>query len=214
MKLFVTNTIGPLGHDIVIAANKRGHSVIPSDATIAMFSKMKTDNPAFHLLDITKKNEVLKTMRLYKPDAIIHCPSSTVEKSWEDESAIEIDELNQRGTINIALAAKCIDAKMVYISMGSMLNENRKHHWPPNLQWQLLKTNAWEVNEVERGIISLLTKSVIVRIDSALGLDENGVMRNGPGTGEIEDYVLGFCDCSDKPKDNNKTLSSLIVEII
>ena len=68
MKLFITGTAGQLGHDCTIEAVKRGHTVFPSDVTIAKFSEFGTHWSAFHQLVITKRDDVLKTMEAYRPD--------------------------------------------------------------------------------------------------------------------------------------------------
>ncbi len=66
-------------------------------------------------LDVTDLNETLKAVKSHKPEAIIHLAAETdVEKCERDPKHAYL--INSIGTYNVAIAAKEIGAKLVYVS--------------------------------------------------------------------------------------------------
>lgn len=67
-------------------------------------------------LDITDEKGTMEYISELKPDVIFHCAAYTAVDKAEDEGK-ELDEkINVDGTRNVALAAKAVNAKLVYIS--------------------------------------------------------------------------------------------------
>jgi dTDP-4-dehydrorhamnose reductase len=83
---------------------------------------IKTDHRS---LDITDLGEVLKVCGFYKPDIILHLAAETdvdrCERDPEDAYAV-----NSLGTYNMAVAAKNLGAKLVYISTAGVFDGKKK----------------------------------------------------------------------------------------
>ncbi|MDP4086257.1 MAG: dTDP-4-dehydrorhamnose reductase [Bacillota bacterium] len=100
MKILVTGYTGQLGYDVVKEGKKRGlemHGVGSSD------------------LDISKEENVKKFVNHLNPDAIIHCAAYTAVDKAEDDKDL-CRSVNVNGTHYLAIAAKEINAKFMYIS--------------------------------------------------------------------------------------------------
>ncbi len=66
-------------------------------------------------LDITDLNETVKVIKSHKPEAIIHLAAETdMERCERDPKHAYL--INSIGTYNVAIAAKEIGAKLVYVS--------------------------------------------------------------------------------------------------
>ncbi|HSX58182.1 MAG TPA: dTDP-4-dehydrorhamnose reductase [Candidatus Saccharimonadales bacterium] len=108
MKVLITGASGQLGQELVDA-----------------FSSWETIPTNFHNLDITDKTAVSQNFESSLPSWIIHCAAWTdVEGCAKDpEKAMKI---NAEGTRNLALAAKKINAKLVYISTNEVFDGKKK----------------------------------------------------------------------------------------
>lgn len=103
MKYLVTGYKGQLGYDIVRELKKRGVSdkdIYPMD---------------INELDITDRESVMSAVCEIKPDVIFHSAAWTNVDGAEDNYEA-CEKVNYMGTKNMVDAAKCIDAKIVYIS--------------------------------------------------------------------------------------------------
>lgn len=67
-------------------------------------------------LDVTNQKEVLEYVTKLQPSVIYHCAAYTAVDKAEDEGKEMNYLVNVEGTRNIALAAKAVDATLVYIS--------------------------------------------------------------------------------------------------
>ena len=101
MKFFVTGSGGQLGYDVVRELKSRGYNDIAS--------------PRSSELDLTDRDAVIKYIKDYKPDVIIHSAAYTkVDQAEEDEAnALNV---NAYATSYISQAAKEVDARLIYIS--------------------------------------------------------------------------------------------------
>jgi dTDP-4-dehydrorhamnose reductase len=83
---------------------------------------IKTDHRS---LNITDLGEVLKICEFHKPDVILHLAAETdvdrCERDPEDAYAV-----NSIGTYNMAVAAKNLGAKMVYVSTAGVFDGEKK----------------------------------------------------------------------------------------
>ncbi|MGX7174303.1 dTDP-4-dehydrorhamnose reductase [Enterococcus ratti] len=77
-------------------------------------------------LDITDADKTMEYITQLKPDLIFHCAAYTAVDKAEEE-AKELDEkINVDGTKNVALAAKAVNAKLVYVSTDYVFDGKSK----------------------------------------------------------------------------------------
>ncbi|MFA6339070.1 MAG: sugar nucleotide-binding protein [Candidatus Paceibacterota bacterium] len=82
-------------------------------------------------LDIVNLNDVLSMIKKYKPQVIIHLAAETdLEKCESDPSHAYM--VNTVGTYNLCLAAKEVDAKLVYISTAGIFDGEKKTPYKEN----------------------------------------------------------------------------------
>ena len=162
-RYLVTGYKGQLGYDVVRELNKRGiHNVLAFDI----------DD-----MDITNREEVMNTIKKYKPDCVIHCAAYTdVDKAEENEYLAK--KINVFGTDNIADACKEVDAKMVYISTNYVFDgtiDKKDVYYPGD------KTNPLSVyGETKRdGEIAALEnpKTFVVRTSWLFGINGNNFVK-------------------------------------
>ncbi|WP_165003196.1 MULTISPECIES: dTDP-4-dehydrorhamnose reductase [unclassified Enterococcus] len=78
-------------------------------------------------LDITDADKTMAYITELKPDVIFHCAAYTAVDKAEEEGK-ELDEkINIDGTRNVALAAKAVNAKLVYISTDYVFDGKKKN---------------------------------------------------------------------------------------
>lgn len=89
---------------------------------------IKTDRRS---LDITDLKEVLSVVNKYKPNIILHLAAETdVDRCERDPQYAYF--INSIGTYNIALAAKQVGAKLVYISTNAVFDGKKKTPYQEN----------------------------------------------------------------------------------
>jgi len=76
-------------------------------------------------LDVTDFNETLAVIKGYNPKVIIHLASETDTDRCERDSQLAY-MVNTVGTYNVALAAKEVGAKMIYISTSAVFDGAKK----------------------------------------------------------------------------------------
>lgn len=176
MKFLVTGVGGQLGHDVMNELAKRGHEGIGSDLA-ASYCGIADDSAVTKMpyiaMDITDEESVQKIINGIKPDAIIHCAAWTAVDLAEDEDKIDkVRAINAGGTRNIALAAKEIDAKMLYLSTDYVFDGKGYKPWrPDDKNYQPLNVYGKTKLEGELAVAELLQKYFIVRIAWVFGLN-------------------------------------------
>ena len=100
MKVFVTGVTGQLGYDVARELEKR---------------HIEYKGTGSRDMDISDTAAVERVITEYHPDAVIHCAAYTAVDKAEDEYGRAMD-VNAKGTLALAKAAKKIDAKFLYIS--------------------------------------------------------------------------------------------------
>ena len=78
--------------------------------------KMEYVGTTTEILDVTNQEQVLSFIQELQPTVIYHCAAYTAVDKAEDEGKEMNYLVNVEGTRNIALAAKAVDATLVYIS--------------------------------------------------------------------------------------------------
>lgn len=109
--ILITGGNGQLGTELRLLLEEQGVAdVIATDS---------------HDLDVTEEKEVMAFVQEKQPSVIYHCAAYTaVDKAEEDR---KLDEaVNVIGTRNIALAAKAVDAILVYISTDYVFDGKKK----------------------------------------------------------------------------------------
>ena len=168
MKVFVTGVAGQLGYDVVNELCSRGHEVIASDV-IGEWN----GNVPYVSLDITDAQAVERVILDAAPDVIVHCAAWTAVDAAEDESNQgKVKAINVDGTQNMANAAKCVNAKMVYISTDYVFDGQGTEPWLPDCK-EYAPLNVYGQTKLggEQTVANTLEKYFIVRIAWVFGLN-------------------------------------------
>lgn len=162
MKVLVTGVNGQLGHDVVEALKKRGHTVVGVD---------------IEEMDITNKTDVYKIMNNVLPNAVIHCAAWTAVDAAEDNvNACRL--VNAEGTKNIAEASKSIGCKMMYISTDYVFNGRGNKPWKADCkEFAPLNVYGQTKLEGEEAVSKLLDEYFIVRIAWVFGANGNNFVK-------------------------------------
>ena len=219
MKIFVTGTAGQLGYDVVERALSYGYSIISSDVVVPVAQPhplgLNEPDPEFCQLDITNQEAVLQTFENFKPDAVIHCAAWTAVDAAEDEENREkVHRINAIGTENIALAAKAIDSKMIYISTDYVFNGQGTEPWQPDCKnYAPLNVYGQSKLDGELAVSGILDKYFIVRIAWVFGLNGKNFIKTMVNVGKTHDTVRVVNDQIGTPT-YTKDLSRLLVDMI
>lgn len=199
MKVLVTGVGGQLGHDVVNELIKHGHDVIASDLA-PQYSGIKDGSAAesarYISLDITDKDAVEKTITEVSPDAIIHCAAWTAVDDAEDEGKRDIVfAINSDGTRNIAIAAKQVGAKMMYISTDYVFNGQGEAPWDEE-STDFNPLNVYGESKLlgENAVRETIDKYFIVRIAWVFGKNGKNFVKTMLNVGKKYDTVRVVCD--------------------
>ena len=199
MKVFVTGVAGQLGHDVVNALCRRGHTAVGSD--IAPTYAGVQDGSAvtkseYVALDITDADAVAKVLTEIAPDAVIHCAAWTAVDLAEDEDKQEkVRAINAFGTQNIASVCKALDCKMVYISTDYVFDGQGETPWQPDCKaYKPLNVYGQTKLEGELAVANTLEKYFIVRIAWVFGFNGNNFIKTMLNIGKKYDTLRVVCD--------------------
>ncbi|MCL5673325.1 MAG: dTDP-4-dehydrorhamnose reductase [Deltaproteobacteria bacterium] len=97
---------------------------------------LKDENAAIHNfnsinLDITELNNVMNALIKFKPDYIINCAAYTNVDLAETEKG-KADKVNHIGALNLAIASKEINARLIHISTDYVFNGLKKAPYNEN----------------------------------------------------------------------------------
>ncbi|MFS1140758.1 dTDP-4-dehydrorhamnose reductase [Enterococcus hirae] len=107
----LTGGNGQLGTELRHLLDEKGMAYVSTDAAE---------------LDITDAEKTMEYITNLKPEIIFHCAAYTAVDKAEEEGK-ELDEkINVDGTKNVALAAKAVNAKLVYISTDYVFDGKKK----------------------------------------------------------------------------------------
>ena len=218
MKVFVTGVGGQLGHDVVNELIKRGHDVIASDLA-PQYSGIKDGSAAesarYISLDITDKDAVEKTITEVSPDAIIHCAAWTAVDDAEDEDKRDIVfAVNSEGTRNIAVAAKQVGAKMMYISTDYVFDGQGETPWnEDSTDFNPLNVYGESKLSGENAVREILDKYFIVRIAWVFGKNGKNFVKTMLNVGKKFDSLRVVSDQIGTPT-YTLDLARLLVDMI
>lgn len=165
MKVLVTGTSGQLGFDVMEELARRGYEGVGAD-------RADTDAGFEHVvLDITDAEKVMKVVKKVKPDVIVHCAAWTNVDGAEDPANLAVVRaVNVDGTRNLALAAKEVDAKFVYISTDYVFDGAGTEPWKPDdKNYAPINVYGQSKLDGELEVSSILDKYFIVRIAWVFG---------------------------------------------
>ena len=185
MRTLVTGAGGQLGNDVVKELRSHGCDAIGTDIA------MKTDDLHFVCLDITNREEVLKTIKEIGPDVIVHCAAWTAVDAAEDlENRESVFRINECGTRYIAEAANENDSKMIYISTDYVFDGTGERPWEPDDKcYAPLNVYGQSKLAGELAVSSILEKYFIVRTSWVFGLNGKNFIKTMIGAGKSHDLV-------------------------
>ncbi len=218
MKVFVTGVCGQLGHDVVNELLSRGHEAIgldiqPQYAGIQDGSAVVS--APYVSMDITDSKSVSRTIKKWKPDAVIHCAAWTnVDGAEAPENAAKVHAINADGTKNIAKAVKAVDAKMIYRSPDYGYNGQGERPWEPDDKcYAPLNVYGQSKLDGELAVSSILEKYFIVRIAWVFGLNGKNFIKTMINVGKTHDTVRVVNDQIGTPT-YTLDLARLLVDMI
>lgn len=166
-------------------------------------------------LDITDSDAVSSVIGSVQPDVIVHCAAWTAVDAAEDEENREkVHLINAVGTRNIAMTAKAVDAKMVYISTDYVFDGQGERPWQPDDKcYKPLNVYGQSKLDGELAVSSLLDKYFIVRIAWVFGLNGKNFIKTMINVGKTHDTVRVVNDQIGTPT-YTLDLARLLVDMI
>lgn len=178
MKVLVTGVTGQLGYDVARELEKR---------------HIEYKGTGSRDMDISDTAAVERVITEYHPDAIIHCAAYTAVDKAEDDYGRAMD-VNAKGTLAIAKAAKKIDAKMLYISTDYVFNGQGTE--PFTVDVPTAPLNVYGLTKLlgEEAVQMELTKYFIVRISWVFGKNGNNFIKTMLRLGQTHDELTVVSD--------------------
>ena len=166
-------------------------------------------------LDITNQDSVRKVIGEAKPDAVIHCAAWTAVDAAEDEENYDkVMNINVKGTEYIALAAKELDAKMMYISTDYVFSGEGEAPWTADCtDYAPLNVYGESKYQGETKVKSTCEKFFIVRIAWVFGLSGKNFIKTMLNVGKTHDKLKVVCDQIGTPT-YTYDLARLLVDMI
>ena len=209
MKVLVTGTSGQLGFDVMEELARRGYEGIGAD-------RSETEADFSHVvLDITDAEKVKEVVSKERPDVIVHCAAWTnVDGAEEPENLGKVRAVNVEGTRNLALAAKEVDAKFVYISTDYVFNGEGKEPWKPDdKNYAPINVYGQSKLDGELEVAKNLDKYFIVRIAWVFGRNGKNFIKTMIEVGKTHDKVRVVDDQIGTPT-YTVDLARLLVDMI
>jgi dTDP-4-dehydrorhamnose reductase len=178
MKVLVTGVTGQLGYDVARELEKR---------------HIEYKGTGSREMDISDTAAVERVITEYHPDAIIHCAAYTAVDKAEDDYGRSMD-VNAKGTLAIAKAAKEIDAKMLYISTDYVFNGQGTE--PFTVDAATAPLNVYGLTKLfgEEAVQLELSKYFIVRISWVFGKNGNNFIKTMLRLGQTHEELTVVSD--------------------
>lgn len=178
MKILVTGVSGQLGYDICRELERRN--------IIHLGTSSKQ-------LDITNKEAVYSVCKRFQPDAIIHCAAWTAVDLAENKSD-EAFLVNETGAKNLALAAKDIGAKLLYVSTDYVFSGEDDGIYQVDSKTNPQNIYGKSKLAGEEAVKSILSEYFIVRISWAFGINGNNFVKSMLRLSETKKELSVVCD--------------------
>ncbi|MCL2247810.1 MAG: dTDP-4-dehydrorhamnose reductase [Oscillospiraceae bacterium] len=182
--ILVTGAVGQLGSDVVAELNRRKLRCMGVDMVSA---------PGVDVLDITNKEAVFEYIRLKQPKSIIHCAAYTAVDKAEDESELCF-KVNVSGTEHLALAAREIDAEMIYISTDYVFKGDGDEPYETDSPTEAVSIYGKSKLAGEESAHKILEKLYIVRISWVFGKTGNNFVKTMLKLAETRDELSVVSD--------------------
>lgn len=178
MRILVTGVTGQLGYDVARELEKR---------------HIEYKGTGSRDMDISDAEAVKRVITAYHPDAIIHCAAYTAVDKAEDDYGRAMD-VNAKGTLAIAKAAKEIDAKMLYVSTDYVFNGQGTE--PFTVDAATAPLNVYGLTKLfgEEAVQMELSKYFIVRISWVFGKNGNNFIKTMLRLGQTHDELTVVSD--------------------
>ncbi|MED1471929.1 dTDP-4-dehydrorhamnose reductase [Bacillus salipaludis] len=197
MKILVTGYTGQLGYDVVHEGLKRGFDMV------GVGSKD---------LNITDEQSVFQFINEVNPDAVIHCAAYTAVDKAEDDREI-CRNVNVKGTRYLAIAAKMINAKFMFISTDYVFDGLGELPFSEKDLPNPVGYYGTTKYEGEKVVQSILTDWFIVRISWVFGINGNNFVKTMLRLAETRNEINVVGDQVGSPT-NTFDLSRLLLDMI
>ncbi len=179
MKVLVTGYDGQLGYDVV--------------QQLKNISGMEVQGVDKDDFDITDDDATLKYIHSFGPDVIVHCAAYTaVDKAEEDQELCY--KVNVEGTLNIAIAAKEVNAKLVYISTDYVFEGTGDTVYETNYKTKPINYYGMTKWLGEEAVRNNCLDYFIVRISWVFGVNGNNFIKTMLRLAETRDELSVVCD--------------------
>lgn len=197
MKIIVTGSNGQLGSDVMSLLSEKGIEAIGADLP-------ETDITDCSAID----NLIAKT----NANAVIHCAAFTNVDLAETEKET-CKKINADGTLNIALACRKHDIKLLYISTDYVFSGEGA--LPFETDSETAPCNYYGETKLmgEKAVKENCPKHFVVRISWVFGENGKNFVKTMLRLAEIRDEITVVCDQVGSPT-YTKDLSALLCEMI
>ena len=178
MKVLITGVTGQLGYDVAKELERR---------------HIEYKGVGSKDMDLTVPSEVEKVVAAYHPDVVIHCAAYTAVDKAEDEYGRAMD-VNAKGTLALAKAAKKIDAKMLYISTDYVFDGKGSEPFAADATKGPLNVYGLTKLFGEQAVQLELDKYFIVRISWVFGKNGNNFIKTMLRLGQSHDELTVVAD--------------------
>lgn len=178
MKVLVTGVTGQLGYDVARELERR---------------HIEYKGVGSKDMDLTVPSEVEKVVVAFHPDAVIHCAAYTAVDKAEDEYGRAMD-VNAKGTLALAKAAKAIDAKLLYISTDYVFDGKGSEPFAADATKGPLNVYGLTKLFGEQAMQLELDKYFIVRISWVFGKNGNNFIKTMLRLGQSHDELTVVAD--------------------
>jgi len=161
MKVLVTGVNGQLGHDIVLACERRRIDVIGINSSD---------------LDITVLDDVDSFLEKTKATVLVHCAAYTAVDQAEVEKE-KCFKVNVDGTRNLAMACRRLEITMVYFSTDYVFSGTGELPWEENDKKKPLNIYGQSKSEGENIVQEILDSYFILRLSWVFGLNGNNFVK-------------------------------------
>lgn len=195
--IVVTGAKGQLGFDVVKELQSRNMPVLGIGRSN---------------LDITDKAAVLKYFELYHPEAVIHCAAyNFVDKAEDDKEKCNL--VNIKGTENIALACKKINAKLMFFSTDYVFHGDKIGEYEVNDRKKPLSFYGQSKSLAEDKITEILDQFFILRISWLFGTNGSNFVKTMLKLSETKEKINVVNDQIGSPT-YTKDLAKLVCDMI
>lgn len=173
MKVLVTGVGGQLGFDVMRELKERG---------------IEAKGVSRREFSLTDHGAARTYIENYRPSVIIHCAAYTAVDKAEDERD-EAMAVNDAATRNLALIAKDLGSKFIYISTDYVFPGNGANFY--EIDAPKAPQNVYGLSKLrgEEAVTEILRKYFIVRISWVFGLNGKNFIRTMLNLSETHDEL-------------------------